>query len=145
MDPKRLLKYPCAIRPLSEDEGGGFLATFPDLPGIMSDGETPEEALTNGRDALKCALEAMEEWGDPIPEPGQATGKMALRLPKSLHLRLVAREEADGVSINTTAVSLIAAGLGQGAIRAGGAPSKGTTRGKPGSRRARPKPARKAS
>ena len=32
------------VRRLTEEEGGGWLATFPDLPGCMSDGETPEEA-----------------------------------------------------------------------------------------------------
>ena len=35
--------YPFEIRPLSEEDGGGFLITFPDLPGCMADGETPEE------------------------------------------------------------------------------------------------------
>ena len=44
--------YPALIRPLSEDEGGGWLVEYPDLPGCMSDGETPEEALQNGRDAV---------------------------------------------------------------------------------------------
>jgi integrase len=38
------------MRPLIADEGGGWLITFPDLPGCMSDGETPEEAIENGRD-----------------------------------------------------------------------------------------------
>ena len=37
--------YSFEIRPLSEEDGGGFLITFPDLPGCMSDGETPEEAI----------------------------------------------------------------------------------------------------
>jgi WD40 repeat protein len=41
-------------RPLPEDEGGGYLIEFPDLPGCMSDGETIEEATTNGLDA--CAV-----------------------------------------------------------------------------------------
>lgn len=33
--------YPIEVRPLAEEDGGGFLATFPDLPGCMADGETP--------------------------------------------------------------------------------------------------------
>ena len=35
------------IEPLSEEDGGGFLATVPELPGCMSDGETRAEALAN--------------------------------------------------------------------------------------------------
>jgi antitoxin HicB len=43
---------PFVIRPLSPSEGGGFLMEFPDFPGCMADGETPEEAKSEGRDAL---------------------------------------------------------------------------------------------
>ena len=41
--------YAFEIRPLSADEGGGYLISFPDLPGCMSDGDSPEEAMTNGK------------------------------------------------------------------------------------------------
>jgi antitoxin HicB len=46
------LKYPVVVEPLPEEEGGGFAAIVPDLLGCMSDGETPEEALGNVRDAI---------------------------------------------------------------------------------------------
>ena len=52
------LNYPFEIRPLTEDEGNGWLITFPDLPGCMSDGETPEEAIINGEDAKQCWIQA---------------------------------------------------------------------------------------
>ena len=39
--------YPLEIRPLTAEEGGGILATVPDLPGCMADGETPEEAIAD--------------------------------------------------------------------------------------------------
>ena len=32
--------YTHVVSPLSAEDGGGFLITFPDLPGCMSDGET---------------------------------------------------------------------------------------------------------
>jgi predicted RNase H-like HicB family nuclease len=41
------LEYPVIIEPLPEDEGGGFVALVPDLPGCMSDGETAEAALAS--------------------------------------------------------------------------------------------------
>jgi antitoxin HicB len=42
-------QYRFTVRPLTEDEGGGYLIEFPDLPGCISDGETIEEALPTAR------------------------------------------------------------------------------------------------
>jgi len=39
--------YPFIVRPLSKEEGGGYLLEYPDIPGCMSDGETIEEAIAN--------------------------------------------------------------------------------------------------
>ena len=63
------LTYPVVITPLSLEDGGGFAATVPDLPGCMSDGETPEEALHNVLDAIDSWIEMAEELGHSIPEP----------------------------------------------------------------------------
>lgn len=65
------LRYSVLVEPLSEEDGGGFLATVPDLPGCMSDGETPEEAIVNVQDAIVAWLEAAEEMGRPIPRPSR--------------------------------------------------------------------------
>ena len=66
------LAYAVFIAPLSEDDGGGFSATVPDLPGCMSDGEIPEEALHNVRDAIEAWIEAAAELGHAVPEPSHA-------------------------------------------------------------------------
>ena len=34
------IEYPFITRPLADEEGGGYLIEFPDLPGCMADGET---------------------------------------------------------------------------------------------------------
>lgn len=52
-------------------EGDGFLIVYPDLPGCMSDGATIEEAIANGRDAVKTWILTAREFGDPIPIPKQ--------------------------------------------------------------------------
>ena len=118
---KQLLEqYPFQVRPLTEEEGGGFLIEFPDLPGCMSDGETPEEAIVTGRDAVKCYLLTLKEFGDPIPPPGsfsKPSGQWRQRVPKSLHARLTARAEREGVSLNTLVTTLIAQGLGERGAR----------------------------
>lgn len=64
--------YEVDIRPLPTEEGGGFVALAPELPGCMSDGETPQEALANAYDAIACWIEAAVEMGRPVPEPRRA-------------------------------------------------------------------------
>jgi len=63
------LEYAVRIERLAENDGGGYLATVPDLPGCMSDGETPEEALKNVQDAIASWIEAAKEWKFDIPQP----------------------------------------------------------------------------
>jgi len=63
------LQYPVLIEPLSVEDGGGFLATVPDLPGCMSDGETPEEALASVRDAVAAWIDEARALGRAIPAP----------------------------------------------------------------------------
>ena len=106
--------YPVEIRPLSVDEGGGWLASFPDLPGCMGDGATPEAAIADAYEAAAAWLAVAQAQGDAIPQPGAGgeSGRFVARLPKSLHTRLVARAEQEGVSMNTLVVSLIAQGVG---------------------------------
>jgi predicted RNase H-like HicB family nuclease len=110
--------YGHIIAPLSEDDGGGYMITFPDLPGCMSDGETLEEALVNGQDAFNSWISAQVNIGRQIPAPthydeaGKPV-KFVQRLPRSLHASLQARARAEGVSINTLVLALIAEGLGR--------------------------------
>ena len=58
---RNLDSYRVSVRQLSKDEGGGFLAEYPDIPGCMSDGETIEEAIANGREALRDCIEVFKE------------------------------------------------------------------------------------
>lgn len=67
--PHRFEAYAHVVSPLTADEGGGFLITFPDLPGCMSDGTTEAEAAANGRDAFGAWVSARADAGKPIPEP----------------------------------------------------------------------------
>jgi antitoxin HicB len=106
-------EYPFIVRPLSEEDGTGYLIEYPDLPGCISDGETPEEAVANGRDAVKSYLASCRKYGDKVPKPGRsASGQWRQRVPKSLHSRLVTRAEQEGVSLNTLVTAMIAEGLG---------------------------------
>lgn len=63
--------YAIVIQPLSAEDGGGFSASVPDLPGCMSDGGTPQEALANVEDAIRTWIEAARDLGHAVPEPSR--------------------------------------------------------------------------
>ena len=65
------LTYPIMIEPLPPEDGGGFLARVPDLPGCMSDGTTPAEAVANVQDAIESWIEAAGDLGHAIPRPSR--------------------------------------------------------------------------
>jgi antitoxin HicB len=86
------IDYPFEVRPLSVEEGGGFLISYPDFSDCISDGETVEEALTNGQDALKSTIAALKAKELPVPPPnggGVASGRFVARVPKTVHARLL--------------------------------------------------------
>ena len=62
-------EYPVVLRPLSIDNGGGWIALIPDLPGCMSDGLTAFEALQNVESAVEEWKDAARELGRAIPSP----------------------------------------------------------------------------
>ena len=65
--------YPFEVKQLAREDGGGFLVTFPDLPGCMADGETIMEAITNAMDAETSWLATARAFGDPLPAIGQSS------------------------------------------------------------------------
>ena len=48
---------------LVPQEEGGFSVSVPDLPDVVTEGETREEALEMARDAIEGYLEVMREKG----------------------------------------------------------------------------------
>jgi predicted RNase H-like HicB family nuclease len=63
------LEYAVHIERLAASDGGGYLAIVPDLPGCLSDGETPEEALKNVQEAIVTWIESAKEWKLDVPQP----------------------------------------------------------------------------
>lgn len=97
-------------------EGGGFLISYPDFSECISDGETVEEAVANGHDALAATIAALQAKGFAESAPnsgGVASGKFVARVPKTIHAQLATRAKAEGVSLNTLVLTFIAEGLGR--------------------------------
>ena len=96
---------------IRDSDEGGFVASYPDLPGCITCGETEEEALKNALDAKKAWLEAALEENIEIPEPDSLeaySGQFKLRLPRSLHRALAEHSQREGISMNQDCVYLLA-------------------------------------
>jgi antitoxin HicB len=109
----RFEDYAFRIEPLSAEDGGGFLITFPDLAGCMSDGESVEEAILNGRDAFEQWAAVQLEERREMPKPGAEAeaARFVQRLPRYIHQRLTDAARQEGVSVNTLVTTFVAEGL----------------------------------
>lgn len=102
------------IRPLTPEEGGGYMVEFPDFPGCIADGDTPEAAILEGKDALRSYIETHRALGrSPNPAAERFAGQWRQRAPKSLHAALARRAANEGVSLNTLVLTMLAEGLGR--------------------------------
>ena len=83
--------YQCVLLALAENDGGGFFVYFPDLPGCVSDGGTPLEAMQNGFDAVAAWIEANKHWGKKIPKPlfKHPQGGETIKLPDGRDVTIV--------------------------------------------------------
>jgi len=94
-----------------------WAATFPELPGLVAAADTWDELAQKINDAKESYFEAALDAGLPIAEPGDssepASGRLLLRLPKTLHRQAARAAARDGVSVNTFLVSAIARELGR--------------------------------
>ena len=101
-------------------EDNAYFVKFPELPGCIADGKTPAEAV-------KRALAVKDEWlaiaigtGWKIPEPTvpiETSGRITLRLPKTVHEKLVDKAEQEEVSLNQLILSYVAEGLERTSIK----------------------------
>ena len=63
------LTLPYRMEIVEDRAEGGFVVSYPDLPGCITCGETVESAVANAQDAKRSWLEAALEGGIPIREP----------------------------------------------------------------------------
>jgi antitoxin HicB len=62
---------------LQPEPEGGFTVTCPSLPGLVTYGETVEEALAMAAEAIECYLESLQKDGVPLPESDAAAAPRA--------------------------------------------------------------------
>ena len=92
------------------DPEGGFVASFPDLPGCLTCGETAGKVVENALDAKRAWIEAALEEHLEIREPSEQqsySGQFKLRLPKTLHRTLAEQAREEGISMNQYCIYLL--------------------------------------
>ncbi len=114
MTANEYLKLPYS-RILIPDPEEGYSAEILEFPGCFAQGDSPDEAMRNLDEAAVSWIEACQEQGLEIPEPNMNQGyggKIALRLPRSLHKQAARLAERDNVSLNQFLVAAIASKVG---------------------------------
>ena len=104
------MKLPYKMEIVEDPDEGGFVVSFPELPGCITIGDTIEEAIKNASDAKRTWFEAALEENIDISEPlvsEKYSGQFKLRLPKSLHRSLAENSKREGISMNQYCVYLL--------------------------------------
>lgn len=95
---------------IEDKDEGGYVLTFPELPGCMTCSDSLSELFELAKDAKKTWIEGMLEDGKEIPLPSDLesySGQFKLRIPKSLHQSLALHAKEEGISMNQYCLYLL--------------------------------------
>lgn len=112
------LNLPYTMELIYDPEHDWFIRVK-ELPGCTSQGETPDEAVLMIKDAMQLWIEDALEQNISIPEPRPEenySGRFNLRVPTSLHRKLVELADEEGVSLNTLCISALSEAAGQAVV-----------------------------
>lgn len=104
------LKMSYRMEIIEDKDEGGYVVSYPDLPGCITCGETIEAAIANAEDAKRSWMEAAIKDGIRIKEPDDLenySGQFKLRIPRSLHRSLAEHSKKEGISMNQYCVYLL--------------------------------------
>jgi antitoxin HicB len=73
----KILNFTVVMTP---DVTGGYVVTCPALPGLVTEGDTLEEARSMGADAIRGYLESLLKDGEPIPTDQSITEQLAIEV-----------------------------------------------------------------
>ena len=104
------MSLPYKLEIVPDQTEGGYVASYPDLRGCITTGETLAEIAANAEDARREWLIAAMEQGIEIPEPlaeAEYSGQFKLRILKALHGALAQHSKEQGVSMNQYCLYLL--------------------------------------
>lgn len=97
------LPYHLSVVRDGEEKGMPWTASVEEFPGCTSRGKTPDEALSGVQEAMTSWITAALKEGREVPEPRSTSshsGRLLLRMPRTLHAALTRAAEREGVSLN---------------------------------------------
>jgi antitoxin HicB len=109
------LPYHIALVQNGQDDGGKWTASAEELPDCTSRGDTAEEAIAGMKVAMAAWISAALKEGRDIPEPRSETtpsGRLLLRMPRTLHAALTKAAERENVSLNQFITDSLASVVG---------------------------------
>lgn len=100
------------VNKVNEERGAYYFGKIAELEGCHTDAETVEELMEELEEVKEEYLKIKLEHGDLIPEPNDMpSGRIVLRMPKTLHWRLAAEAAQEGVSLNQYMIYKLSQGL----------------------------------
>lgn len=117
---QHFMKLPYRMNLAYDDESEAWIVRYPDLPGCIAHGATPEEAIAEGEEAKVLWIESALDENQNVPEPQAEpiySGKLVLRLPKSLHEAAVESADREGISLNSYLVQLVSEGVQRSGLK----------------------------
>ena len=105
------LSLPYRMEVVPDQAEGGYVASYPDLPGCLTYADTLAELADMAEDAKRVWLEAALAEGGTIKEPSRLedfSGQFKLRIPKELHRSLAEHAKEAGISMNQYCLYLLA-------------------------------------
>lgn len=106
--------YPIVLAHHTNGDGPEWRATVEELPGCEATGATPESAAAAIHEELARWLQTARAEGRDVPPPGAAaahSGKLLVRMPRSLHAELTRASEREGTSLNAYIVAALSASV----------------------------------
>lgn len=98
-------EYTVSVRMESVDGKKLYVARIQELPDVEEYADTPEFARELALDSVATIYEICQEKGLAFPSPNvaqvpEASGRVTLRLAKSIHAAAIQRAQVEGVSLN---------------------------------------------
>lgn len=105
------LNYPTEFQKIVEDDGETYYrVTISKLPGLIAYGDNVDDALTELEEAKKAWFSSCLRRKVEIPEPSSKkySGKLLIRIPRTLHAQLAEEAKEENVSLNSFIISKLA-------------------------------------